>query len=224
MHAFWLALVMVFLAELGDKTQLVALCMAARYRAGVVLAGVFVATLTVHLVSVGLGSLAGKFLPEIWVGFIAGVAFIAFGMWTLRGDSLDDDECPTGKGRSPFWIVTITFFLAELGDKTMLTTVALAAKGSVLLVWLGSSLGMVVSDGLAIVVGQMLGAKLPERVVKVVAACIFFAFGIFSMVSSGRGLPIIAWAGGVAALLILAFIFFRGSGMDRAAQPKPAAD
>lgn len=217
MHAFWLSLGMIFLAELGDKTQLVALTMAARYKARVVLAGVFVATLLVHLVSVGLGGAAGKLLPTTWITFIAGLAFIVFGMWTLRGDCLGEDECRTRKNYSPFWLVTITFFIAELGDKTMLSTVTLAATHPVIPVWLGSTLGMVISDGLAILVGQVLGARLPERVVKVFAACIFFAFGIFSMVSSGRALPVVAWAGGAAALLILGFVFFRGAKVDKAA-------
>ena len=208
MEAFWLAMAMIFIAELGDKTQLVALCMAARYKAAVVLAGVFVATLVVHIVSVALGGGLGKILPEAWIKLVAGIAFIGFGLWTLRGDTLGDDECPTGKGRSPFFIVTTTFFLAELGDKTMLSTVALATDHPIIPVWIGSSLGMVFSDGLAIIVGQILGAKLPERAVKTGAAIIFFGFGLFTGIQGATKLPPYAWAIGLLVTAVLVGAFF----------------
>lgn len=180
MDAFLLSLGIVFVAELGDKTQLVALCLATRFNARVVLASVFCATLVVHILSVLLGGGVGKMVPEGWIKVVAGVAFIGFGLWTLRGDTLDDKECGSKGGRSPFWIVFTTFFLAELGDKTMLSTVTLATDYSILPVWIGSSLGMVISDGLAILVGQVLGSKLPERAIRIGAAAIFVAFGLFS--------------------------------------------
>ncbi len=213
MAVFLWSLFVVFLAELGDKTQLVALCMATRFKASVVLAGVFVATLLVHLVSVGLGAAAGTLLPAAWISLIAGLAFLAFGMWTLRGDELEDEECQTGGNRSPFLIVAITFFLAELGDKTMLSTVTLAADNKSLLipVWLGSSLGMVVSDGLAILVGQIMGARLPERAVKIGAALVFFAFGLWKIWEGARHLPVYAWIAGAMVVAILTLIFFRGA-------------
>ncbi len=217
MEAFWFSLAMVFIAELGDKTQLVALCMAARYKAGVVLAGVFVATLAVHLVSVALGGVACRFMPKDWCTFLAGVAFIVFGLWTLRGDSLEEDEATCTKQRSPFWLVTITFFLAELGDKTMITTVTIASTHSWLPVWLGSTTGMVLSDGLAILVGQVMGTKLPERAVKIGAAIIFFAFGAWSLVTGAVKLPMYAWPIGIVVPAALAFLFFRGSRPDQKA-------
>jgi len=209
--AFWFSLGMVFLAELGDKTQLVALSLATRFNARVVLSGVLVATLCVHLISVGLGGAAGNLLPTDWIRFIAGLAFIVFGLWTLRGDELCDDAGDCRRARSPFWVVAITFFLAELGDKTMLSTVTLAAERSWFWVWLGSSLGMVVSDGLAILVGQIMGAKLPERLVKTVAACIFFGFGLFSSVQGGMHLPAAAWIAGAIAIAVVAHLVFRKS-------------
>ncbi len=179
MAAFWLSLGMVFLAELGDKTQLVALCFATRFRPLTVLWGVFAATLVVHIFSVFIGAGAGSLLPAAYISLAAGLAFLGFGAWTLRGDSLDDDACNNREGRSAFWIVASTFFLAELGDKTMLSTVTLATDNALIPVWLGSSLGMVISDGLAIVVGQVCGRKLPERAVKIGAAMIFFGFGVY---------------------------------------------
>ena len=181
MYDFWLSLALVFLAELGDKTQLVALMLATRFKAGIVLAGVFVATLLVHAFSVVLGDLAGKLVPHGWIMLLSGLAFIAFAIWTWRGDRLDDEDQKIRRITSPFMIVTVTFFLAELGDKTMLATVTLATQYSLLQVWLGSTLGMVLSDALAIWVGQALGKRLPEKAVKTGAACIFLAFGLFSL-------------------------------------------
>jgi putative Ca2+/H+ antiporter (TMEM165/GDT1 family) len=174
-------LALVFLAELGDKTQLVALMLATRFKAGIVLAGVFVATLLVHAFSVVLGDLAGKLLPHGWIMVLSGLAFIGFAVWTWRGDRLDDENQKVRRITSPFMIVTVTFFLAELGDKTMLTTVTLASQYSPVQVWLGSTVGMVLSDALAIWVGQALGARLPEKAVKLGAAFIFLAFGLFSL-------------------------------------------
>lgn len=207
MVAFWLSMGMIFAAELGDKTQLVALCLASRYKAKVVLAGIFVATLVVHVISVALGGGVGKLMPEAWINLVAGLAFVGFGLWTLRGDSMDDEECNRLQGRSPFMLVATTFFLAELGDKTMISTVTLATKYAVIPVWLGSTIGMVLSDGLAIIVGQILGAKLPERAVKIGAAVIFFGFGAFSAVQGALGLPAYAWVIGAGATAIMIALY-----------------
>ncbi len=171
---------LVFLAELGDKTQLVALLLATRFKAGVVLAGIFVATLAVHALSVALGGATGHLLPLAWVYFLSGLAFIGFGWWTWQGDTLEDEDSYSSRRySSPFVIVFITFFLAELGDKTMLSTVTLAASQDLVPVWLGSTLGMVISDAMAIWVGRVLGKQLPERTIKIGAAAIFVGFGLF---------------------------------------------
>lgn len=188
MEEFLLSLGLIFVAELGDKTQLVALTLATRFRAGVVLAGIFVATLLVHLLSVALGGFTGSLLSSGWIELLSGLAFIGFGLWTLRGDELDDGAGPLKSLTSPFLIVAVTFFLAELGDKTMLGTVTLAASYSLTWVWIGSTLGMVVSDGLAIWVGQAMGKKLPERAIKIGAAAIFFVFGCYYAVKGANGL------------------------------------
>jgi Ca2+/H+ antiporter, TMEM165/GDT1 family len=180
-YGFWVSLGLVFLAELGDKTQLVALMLATRFKAGIVLAGVFVATLLVHAFSVALGGITGRFLPHGWILLLSGLAFIAFAIWTWRGDRLDDEDQKVKRITSPFMIVAVTFFLAELGDKTMLSTVTLASQYSLVQVWLGSTLGMVISDALAIWVGQAMGKRLPETPVKIGAAFIFLAFGLFSL-------------------------------------------
>ena len=188
MDGFWLSLFLIFVAELGDKTQLVALTLATRFKVGVVLAGVFVATLLVHAFSVLLGGVTGKLLPPGWLQLLCGLAFVGFGAWTLRGDTADGQDGAARRLKSPFWIVTVTFFLAELGDKTMLGTVTLATQHSPLQVWLGSTLGMVIADALAIWVGLTLGRHLPEKAIKIGAAAIFFGVGIYY---AGQGLALL---------------------------------
>jgi putative Ca2+/H+ antiporter (TMEM165/GDT1 family) len=185
MTAFVLALFFVFIAELGDKTQLVALAFATRYRATVVMAGVTAATLLIHLFSVLIGEVLGLALPTFWIKILAGLAFIGFGIWTLRGDTLEDEDKMSTKSFGPFMTVAITFFLAEIGDKTMLATVTIASQQqSFIPVWLGSTLGMVVADGLAVVVGTVMGKRLPERLIQIIAALIFIGSGIFTLVEA----------------------------------------
>jgi len=188
MTAFWIAFFLVLIAEMGDKTQLVALAFATRYKPAVVMAGVFVATLVIHLFSVVIGEIAGVALPLFWINLLAGLAFIGFGFWTLRGDELgDEDKLAQGKF-GPFMTVAITFFLAELGDKTMLATVTIASQqASFVGVWIGSTLGMVVADGIAIVVGKILGKRLPEKLIKYGAAGIFIVSGACTLVGAFVG-------------------------------------
>jgi putative Ca2+/H+ antiporter (TMEM165/GDT1 family) len=219
---FFLSAAIIFLAELGDKTQLVALTLATRYKTSVVLAGVFVATLLVHVFSAALGALAGDLLPTHWIQFLAGIAFVGFGLWTLRGDCLDDNECRQHHGlSSPFLIVVTVFFIAELGDKTMLSTVTLATTGAFIPVWLGSTLGMVISDGLAIWVGKFLGTRLPERAVKTGAAIIFFVFGIWGAFRGGMHLPPMYWAIAPVVVGALTFLFFyKDKGVEKVS-PSP---
>jgi Ca2+/H+ antiporter, TMEM165/GDT1 family len=182
MLAFWQSLLFIALAEMGDKTQLVALAFATRYRARVVLAGVFVATLLVHLISVAIGEMLGLMISPFWLTLAAGAAFVAFGVWTLRGDSLDDGELSTVRRFGPFLTVAVAFFLAELGDKTMLATVTLASQlQDAFPVWIGSTLGMVVADGLAVVVGLVLGRRLPARAIKFGSAAVFIVSGVATL-------------------------------------------
>ncbi|MGO4202801.1 TMEM165/GDT1 family protein [Rhodococcus sp. TAF43] len=193
----------IFVAELGDKSQLMAMTFALRYRWWVVIAGITVATTVVHLVSVGVGHFLGAAIPTTAMSILGGVAFLIFGLWTLRGDKLSDEE--EQKARkvtgSAFLAVASAFFLAELGDKTMLATVTLAADNDWVGVWIGSTVGMVAADALAIVVGALLGKHLPEAVVKIGAAVLFFAFGAWLLL---EGLFPDSPAGPIAAGAIVA--------------------
>lgn len=187
MTAFLASIGYIFMAEMGDKTQLVALAFAARYPIRTVLAGVFWATLLVHLISVGLGAAASHTLPVFWIRLAAGLAFIGFGAWTLRGDRLGDEETRRRETYGPFLTVATTFFLAELGDKTMLATVTIASQyPSLAAVWMGSTLGMVLADGLAVWAGHALGLRLPERQIRYGAAAIFFASGLYLLFTLPR--------------------------------------
>jgi Ca2+/H+ antiporter, TMEM165/GDT1 family len=145
-----------------------------------ILIGISAATALVHLASVGVGAALGATIPAKPISIAAGVAFLGFAAWTMRGDSLDDgEEAKADKAtRSVIITVGVAFFLAELGDKTMLATIALATKNGLVGTWLGSTLGMVVADGLAIVVGQQLGKRLDAKVIKIGAALIFLVFGL----------------------------------------------
>jgi len=178
--AFLISFGIIFVAELGDKSQLMAMTFAARYRAITILAAITVATALVHLFSVLVGAAVGVALPTDLISVVAGIAFLAFAAWTVRGDELDEDESARASRstRSVFLTVGVAFFLAELGDKTMLATVTLATDNGLIGTWIGSTLGMVAADALAIVVGQQLGTRLPERVIKIGASITFVVFGV----------------------------------------------
>ena len=187
-EAFWLSFGIVLLAELGDKSQLMALAFAARYPAWTVLAAVTIATLIVHAMSVVLGAAAAMALPTNVINVVAGLAFFAFAAWTLRGDELGERETSRAARSTRWAMLTIgtAFFLAELGDKTMLATITLATNNDPVGVWLGSTAGMVAADALAIAAGSLLGARLPERAIRIFAAGAFVVFGAI-LVLEGLG-------------------------------------
>lgn len=189
MNAFILSFGVVFLAELGDKSQLMALAFAARYRALSVLVAVSVATLLVHLGSVLIGRVFAIALPTNVILVVAGLAFFGFAAWTVRGDELGDADEDRARRTGRWALVTIgtAFFLAELGDKTMLATIALATTQEPVGTWLGSTAGMVGADAIAIAIGALLGTRLPERAIKVLAAVGFVVFGV-ALVGEGLGL------------------------------------
>ena len=189
MHAFLVSFGLIFLAELGDKSQLMALAFSARYRAGPILVGISLATAVVHAISVGIGAALGVALPVRAINFVSALSFFGFAAWTLRGDQLDDDDVGRvdRSTRSVVIAASIAFFLAELGDKTMLATITLATKEGLFGTWAGSTAGMVAADALAIGVGHQLGSRLPERAVKIGAAVTFVLFGLVLLAEAARG-------------------------------------
>ncbi|WP_328852557.1 TMEM165/GDT1 family protein [Micromonospora globbae] len=185
MEGFLAALVIsfgvIFVAELGDKSQLMALAFATRYRPMPVLIGITVATTVVHLASVAIGSGLGAVLPTDWISLVAGVAFLGFAAWTLRGDTLTEEERRKAEktSRSAVVAVSVAFFLAELGDKTMLATITLATQHGWVGTWIGSTIGMVAADTLAILVGRLLGRRLPEKMIRFGASALFAISGLW---------------------------------------------
>jgi Ca2+/H+ antiporter, TMEM165/GDT1 family len=178
MKAFWIAFGLTFWAEMGDKTQLVALTYATRYRVRDVLLGIVWATALVHLVSVAIGRLVAHWLPVGYVQAVSAFCFLGFGIWTLRGDDADADIKEST--RHPIVLVGAVFFLAELGDKTMLAAITLASQWNWVSVWSGSTIGMVLSDGLAVGIGRWLGKQLPEKALRWAAAFLFLTFALWS--------------------------------------------
>ena len=187
MSAFWIALFFVFVAEMGDKTQFMTLSFSTRYRARTVIAGVFVATLLISLISVLLGEALGSALPLFWINLLAGLLFIGFGLWTLRNDDEDSEKSVPRYHLGPFVTVAATFFLAELGDRTMLATVIIASRERNFIgVWVGSTMGLVLANALAIIIGKMLGQRLPKRTLKYGMAFIFIASGVWALIEAWR--------------------------------------
>ena len=204
LYAFLVATILITLAELGDKTQLLALVLATRYKAWQVLVGIFAATLLIHFFSTLAGGLVGSLVPQAVLTWTAGLLFVGFGIWTLRGDSVDEGEQTAPDRFGPILTTGIAFFLAEIGDKTQIMTMTIAADPGAALrtfggfasgwlpaglapptgaaafwgVWLGSTVGMMIADGIAILVGSVLGKKLPERLITRISGVVFILFGV----------------------------------------------
>jgi len=180
MTAFIASLIFVVLAEMGDKTQLLAMAFACKFPWQTVMWGVFVATAANHLMAAAAGSYLAAIVPMATIKIAAAVSFIIFGLWTIRGDTLEGED--KKYNYSPFWTVTIAFFMAEMGDKTQLATIALAVEyNTIIPVWMGTTLGMIISNGFGIIVGNVMGKHIPERVIKWGAALLFIAFGAYGL-------------------------------------------
>ncbi|MCX2933471.1 TMEM165/GDT1 family protein [Mycobacterium sp. CVI_P3] len=213
LSALLLSFAVIFVAELGDKSQLMAMTFALRHRWWVVLSGITVATTAVHLISVAVGHYLGAALPTRLLGVLAGLAFVLFGLWTLRGDRLSEDEATRAQRTTApaFFAVTSAFLLAELGDKTMLATITLASDNDWVGVWIGSTVGMVAADALAILVGALAGKHLPERFIQLAAAALFGVFGLSMLIEAVfPTAPAIAVAGIPVAVVALAAVAIRG--------------
>ena len=171
---------LVAASEMGDKTLLLAFSLAARFRKPwSVLAGILVATVANHALASSLGAWVSQHGPARLMAGVVAAAFVGFGLWVLRPDR---DETTEGTPRfGPFLTATFLFFLAEMGDKTQLATLVLGARfGSAVLVTIGSTLGMVAADGLAVFLGERLAEKAQGRWLRVGTAILFFGFGVVS--------------------------------------------
>ncbi len=188
MAAFLASFFFVVLAEMGDKTQLLAMAFATRYSACKVLWAVFIATVLNHSLAAWAGYFLTTMVPLNTISFIASLSFIGFGVWTLKGDELRGEDKRESKF-GPVLTVAIAFFFAEMGDKTQLATISLAVKyKNMLNVLIGTTLGMVVADAFGIIVGIVMRRHIPGNIIKYVSASIFILFGVIGVyqVLTGR--------------------------------------
>ena len=171
----------VALAEIGDKTMLLAIVLATRFRKPLpIILGILVATLANHGIAAFLGQTIAGLLDGLWFRFAVGAGFVAMAVWTLVPDKLDEDEAPGTSRFGAFLTTTIAFFIVEIGDKTQVATVALGARfQDVLLVTLGTTAGMMLANVPAVWFGQRIVDVVPLKLVRTIAAALFLAIGLW---------------------------------------------
>ncbi len=186
MEAFLVSTAIVALAEIGDKTQLLAFILAARFRTPwPIILGILVATFANHAVAAALGSWITSLLAPETLRWLLGLGFIAIAIWVLIPDKLDDTKATLTR-YGVFGTTLVTFFLAEIGDKTQIATIALAAQYQTLIaVVLGTTFGMMIANVPAVLLGERIANRIPVRTVHMIAAAIFFVLGVATL--SGMG-------------------------------------
>ncbi|MFN3552077.1 MAG: TMEM165/GDT1 family protein [Novosphingobium meiothermophilum] len=186
LEAFTTSTAIVALAEIGDKTQLLAIVLAARFkRPSPIVLGILAATLANHFLAALLGATAAAFLDGMWFRLAIAVGFVAMGLWTLVPDKLDEEEAPQTSGRGAFLATLVAFFLVEMGDKTQIATIALGARfNDALAVTAGTTLGMMLANVPAVVFGNALIRRVPLDVVRMVAAALLVATGAWLFVQT----------------------------------------
>ncbi|MDT0497351.1 TMEM165/GDT1 family protein [Algiphilus sp. W345] len=191
MEAFWIATGTVFLGELGDKTQLLAVMLASRFRRPwIVVAGILLATVLNHAVAGLAGSWIRTVLPDEWLHWIVGLSFIAVGLWAIKPDGIDESEAQRS-GRSVLWITVVSFFLAEIGDKTQIATTVLAARFDDLLqVVAGTTSGMLLADVPVVFLGAAIATRLPLTAIRWTAAGLFVVLGVTTLIWGGTWLGV----------------------------------
>lgn len=179
MEAFWAAFLLIFFAEMGDKTQFLVMALAGRYDCRRVFVGMTLGIIVVHALAVLLGATIGSFLPAEKMAIAASILFICFGLWSLKGEEEEEEEKCQPSRFGPVAAVALTFIIGEMGDKTQLAAVALAADyGSWLMVFAGAVAGMILADGMGLVAGNYLQKKISPPSMQKVSAAIFIIFGV----------------------------------------------
>ncbi len=182
MEAFLVSLAVVTLGEIGDKTQLLALMLAARFKKPwPIVGGILAATLVNHALAAVIGTWISKHLSPEVLRWLVGLSFLAIGVWALVPDKLDEEPRLRGSA-SLFLLTTVTFFIAEMGDKTQLATVALAARfDHFVAVVAGTTLGMLVADVPAVFIADRFASRLPLRAIRIAASLLFSVLGIATL-------------------------------------------
>jgi Ca2+/H+ antiporter, TMEM165/GDT1 family len=181
MEAVLTSIVVVALAEIGDKTQLLAIVLAARFRRPLpIIAGILFATLANHLGAAWIGYAAASFLKGKWFRYLIALSFIAMAAWTLIPDKFEEKKGERPDRFGAFVTTLVAFFLVEMGDKTQVATIALGARfHNVAAVALGTTIGMLVANVPAVLLGQALIERIPMRAVRLVAALLFLGLGLW---------------------------------------------
>jgi putative Ca2+/H+ antiporter (TMEM165/GDT1 family) len=187
-EALFISTGVVALAEIGDKTQLLAFILAARFKKPIpIIAGILCATLVNHGLAGALGAWITSVVSPELMRWVLGLSFIGMAVWTLIPDKIEEEETQVAKHLGVFGATLITFFLAEMGDKTQLATIALAAHyGAPLLVIAGTTLGMLVADVPAVFVGSKFATRIPMKLVHSIAAGIFAVMGVLTLLKVER--------------------------------------
>ncbi|MBP6597937.1 MAG: TMEM165/GDT1 family protein [Giesbergeria sp.] len=190
MESFFVSTGVVALAEIGDKTQLLAFILAARFKKPVpIILGILAATVVNHGLAGALGAWITAVVSPEMMRWALGLSFIGMAVWTLIPDKIEDEETQVAQRFGVFGATLITFFLAEMGDKTQIATVALAAHyATPVMVVIGTTLGMLIADVPAVFVGDKLAAKIPMKLVHSIAAAIFAALGVATLLGAGSRL------------------------------------
>ncbi|HET6432837.1 TMEM165/GDT1 family protein [Dyella sp.] len=190
MEALLVSAGVVALAEIGDKTQLLAFILAARFKKPLpIIAGILCATLVNHGLAGALGAWITSVVSPGVMRWVLGASFIGMAIWTLIPDKIEEEETQVAKRVGVFTATLVTFFLAEMGDKTQIATVAMAAHyPNPLMVVAGTTIGMLIADVPAVFVGDRLAAKIPMKLVHSIAAAIFAALGIATLLGAGARL------------------------------------
>ena len=189
MESFLVSAGIVALAEIGDKTQLLAFVLAARFRRPVpIVLAILAATLLNHAGAGALGAFITTLLSPTTLRWVLGLSFLAMAVWTLIPDKLDDDEAPRSR-LGVFGTTFVSFFLAEMGDKTQIATVALAAQYHAFFsVVAGTTIGMLIANVPAVLIGGRLAQRLPVRLIHGAAAALFAGLGIAALAGVGAGM------------------------------------
>jgi putative Ca2+/H+ antiporter (TMEM165/GDT1 family) len=188
MEALYISTGVVALAEMGDKTQLLAFILAARFKKPVpIILGILLATLVNHGLAGALGAWITSVISPDTMRWVLGLSFIAMAVWTLIPDKIEEEETQIAKRFGVFGATLVTFFLAEMGDKTQIATVALAAHyGAPLMVVIGTTLGMLIADVPAVFVGNKFAEKIPMKLVHSIAAAIFAIMGVLTLLKAEK--------------------------------------
>lgn len=205
------ALFFIFIAEMGDKTQILAMMFATKFPMRKVFLGIFIGSFLNHGLAVAFGSLLGSLIEPYVLQVVAGAAFLGFAIWTLAAGGDEEEVEESDRGHGAVAAVAAAFFIGELGDKTQLTAITLSIDAAFpLLILAGTVSGMVLTSGIGILAGSKLGSKMPEYLIKLFSGLLFFIFGSMKLASSAPEAWKNGWTYGAYALLASLVLLLAG--------------